>query len=134
VIFVDTGGWFASVVPTDRDHDAANRWLSANREPLVTSDYVVDETLTLLRARGHQARAVALGEHLFSGRLARIHYLSPDEIIATWDLFRRFDDKDWSFTDCSSKVVMERLNVTTAFAFDYHFRQFGSVEVVPSQP
>jgi uncharacterized protein len=107
VIFVDTGGWFASVVPTDRDHDAATRWLVTNCEPLVTSDYVVDEILTLLRARGHHARAVALGERLFTNQLARIHYLSAEEILATWEVFRSFADKEWSFTDCSSKVVME---------------------------
>jgi uncharacterized protein len=131
VIFVDTGGWFASIVPTDRDHQAAVRWLAANREPLVTSDYVVDEILTLLRARGHQARALVLGENLLTNQLARIHYLTVDEILATWEVFRDFSDKEWSFTDCSSKVVMERLGITTAFAFDHHFRQFGSIGVVP---
>jgi uncharacterized protein len=81
--------------------------------------------------RGHRARAIALGEALLSNQVAQIHYLSADEILATWDLFRRFADKDWSFTDCASKVVMERLGITTAFAFDQHFRQFGSVRVVP---
>ena len=132
MIFVDTGGWFASIVPTDRDHEAAVRWLATNREPLVTSDYVVDEVLTLLRARGYQTRAAALGERLFTNQLAQIHYLSIDDILATWDVFRRFADKAWSFTDCSSKVVMERLGITRAFAFDHHFRQFGSIEVVPT--
>ena len=131
MIFVDTGGWYASIVPTDRDHQAAVRWLATNHEPLVTSDYVVDEVLTLLRARGHQTRALVLGENLFSNRLARIHYLSVDEILATWELFRSFSDKAWSFTDCSSKVVMDRLGITTAFAFDHHFRQFESIQVVP---
>ena len=32
--------------------------------------------------------------------------------------------KDWSFTDCTSKVIMERLRMTHAFAFDSHFRLF----------
>lgn len=27
-----------------------------------------------------------------------------------------FDDKDWSFTDCTSKVVMEQLSIKVAFA------------------
>ncbi len=48
-----------------------------------------------------------------------------------WETFRQFSDKGRSFTDCSSKVVMERLGITQAFAFDQHFRQFGSVTVVP---
>lgn len=49
----------------------------------------------------------------------------------TWESFERFADKEWSCTDCSSKVVMERLGITRAFAFDQHLRQFGSITVVP---
>ncbi|MEO6391427.1 MAG: DNA-binding protein [Pyrinomonadaceae bacterium] len=52
MIFVDSGAWFASVVPSDPGHAAATHWLEVNNEPLITTDYVVDETLTLLRARG----------------------------------------------------------------------------------
>lgn len=132
MIFVDTGGWFASVVPTDRDHVVAARWLATNREPLLTSEYVVDEILTLLRVRGHHARAIAFGDALFSQQLALVHFLTVDDVQATWDIFRRYSDKKWSFTDCSSKVIMERYGITTAFAFDQHFRQFGSVDVVPA--
>ena len=39
---------------------------------------------------------------------------------------------DWSFTDCTSKTVMDSLGIRTAFAFDGHFREFGSIEVVPN--
>src|SRR5437899_2552668 len=108
MIFVDTGAWFASVVPTDQHHVDAVRWLATNRQPLVTSDYVVDETLTLLRMRGHASRASTLGEDLFSSRLAHIYYLTEEDVLATWRVFERYADKDWSFTDCSSRVVMER--------------------------
>ena len=51
MIFTDTGAWFASVVPDDEDHEKAVAWLAQNREPLLTTDYIVDETLTLLSAR-----------------------------------------------------------------------------------
>ncbi len=44
---------------------------------------------------------------------------------------RDYSDKEWSFTDCLSKVVMERLAIRTAFAFDQLFRQFGIVSVAP---
>ena len=47
------------------------------------------------------------------------------------DIFFQFADKNWSFTDCTSRVVMERLGIRRAFAFDDHFRQFGNVTVAP---
>jgi len=131
MIFVDTGAWFASVVPSDRDHEAAARWLSRNTQPLITTDYVVDETLTLLKARGQGLRALRLGEQFFHGALATVYYLTEADILRSWQLFRQFADKDWSFTDCTSKMLIEKLRLTQAFAFDHHFHQFGSIEVVP---
>jgi len=74
-----------------------------NSEPLLTTDYIIDETLTLLRER-----AIRMGEQFFGGALAKVYFLTEDDILATWEVFRKFSDKDWSFTDCSSKVVMER--------------------------
>jgi predicted nucleic acid-binding protein len=131
MIFVDTGAWFAAVMPTDPDHSAAVAWLAANREPLLTTDYVIDETLTLLLARGQKTRALTWGETAFDGKLATVHFLTPADIRDAWDVFRRFTDKGWSFTDCTSYVILARLGVSAAFSFDQHFRQFGITPVVP---
>jgi predicted nucleic acid-binding protein len=131
MIFVDTGAWFASAVPSDRDHAAAARWLSQNTQPLITTDYIVDETLTLLKARGQTLRAMILGEEFFRGMLATIYYLTEADIVLSWQTFRQFSDKERSFTDCTSKVVIDKLHLRQAFAFDHHFHQFGPIEVVP---
>ena len=131
MIFVDTGAWYASLVPTDPDHARAAEWLAANRSPLLTTDYVIDETLTLLRVRGERKRALLLGAKFFHDSLAEIHKITTSDLTLAWKTFEQFDDKQWSFTDCTSKVVMEQLGINVAFAFDHHFQQFGTVEVVP---
>jgi predicted nucleic acid-binding protein len=131
VIFADTSALFAYAIPNDGNHERARRWVRQNSIPLVTTDYVIDETLTLVRARAYSARAIQLGERLFSGRVARIYYLTEEDILASWEVFRSFQDKEWSFTDCTSKVIIEKLGLTEAFAFDHHFRQFGTVMTVP---
>jgi uncharacterized protein len=131
MIFVDTGAWYASTVPDDDNHQKAQEWLRANDQPLLTTDYVIDETLTLLKVRGHAPLALDLGVALFAGELADVVLVTEDDIQQAWQTFRQFHDKDWSFTDCTSKVVMERLRAAQAFSFDHHFRQFGSVGVVP---
>ena len=131
MIFVDTSAWFAAVVPSDSNYQAANTWIHQNTQPLLTTDYIVDETLTLLRARRETARSIALGKAFFSGQLARLYYLTEADIQLTWQVFSQFSDKEWSFTDCSSKVIIEKLKLTQAFSFDNHFRQFGSITVIP---
>ena len=131
MIFVDTGAWYASLVPTDPDHVTAVQWLATNHSPLLTTDYVIDETLTLLRARGEKKRALLLGTRFFHHDLAEIHKITATDLVLAWETFEQFDDKGWSFTDCTSKVVMEQGGIKVAFAFDHHFQQFGTVQVVP---
>jgi predicted nucleic acid-binding protein len=131
VIFVDTGAWFAAFVPNDADHAAADIWLEANTEPLVTTDYIVDELLTLLKMRGEYQRALEVGPLLLQGEIAYLEWVGQGDVRKAWTIFQQYQDKDWSFTDCISRVVIERLEIQTAFAFDDHFRQFGTVTVVP---
>jgi uncharacterized protein len=131
MIFVDTGAWFASVVPNDTDHHNAISWLATNSQPLITSDYVIDETLTLLKVRGESKRAINIGNAFFSNQLATVYYLTEEDIRLTWELFNQFSDKQWSFTDCSSKLLMQKLKILQAFSFDRHFRQFATVQVLP---
>lgn len=61
MIFVDTGAWYALLVNDDPDHQKARAWVAANRERLVLTDYILDETLTLLRARGQKKQAITFG-------------------------------------------------------------------------
>jgi predicted nucleic acid-binding protein len=131
VIFVDTSAWYAVSVPADPNYQAATAWINQNGEPLITTDYIIDETLTLFRSRGEHVRALRVGTEVFSGNRCQLCYLTPTVIAQAWVVFQQFKDKDWSFTDCTSKVVMEQLGITAAFAFDHHFHQFGSVVVVP---
>ena len=103
MIFVDTGAWYASLVPTDPDHARAAQWLGANHSPLVTTDYVIDETLTLLRVRGEKRRALLLSAEFFHHELAELHKITATDLDLAWKIFEQFDDKSWSFTDCTSK-------------------------------
>jgi predicted nucleic acid-binding protein len=130
-VFVDTSAWFNSIITAEANHLAAAKWLSRNKQPLLTTDFVLDETLTLLRARHEEMSALRLGTQLFGGEIAQLYHLTEDDVLAAWEVFRLYSDKEWSFTDCTSKVVIEKLGLTHAFAFDQHFRQFGSVAVVP---
>jgi uncharacterized protein len=131
MIFVDASAWFAVFSGRDANHPAAMSAIRSFREPLVTTDYVVDETLTILRARGENRRAVVFGRRVIDGQWAKIVRINDADFSDAWDVFQRFHDKQWSFTDCTCRVVIERLGIQRAFAFDEHFRQFGKVTMTP---
>ena len=90
MIFVDTGAWFAAFVPNELDHEAARGWLDGNTESLLTSDYVLDETLTLFRVRGEQSRAYILGEQILSESITTLHLVTMQEIHLAFEIFREF--------------------------------------------
>ena len=129
--FVDTGAWFAGFVPTDPDHDEAVRVLDEYAGDLVTSDYIIDELLTLLVARGERDQVVRVGRLLFDEEMAELEWVTRDDVLVGWKTMRTFRDKGWSFTDCVSRAQMLRLDITEAIAFDHHFNQFGTVAVLP---
>ena len=60
-----------------------------------------------------------------------VNKITTADLTLAWKVFEEFDDKNWSFTDCTSKVVMEQLGIEVAFAFDHHFHQYGTIRVVP---
>jgi len=137
VIFVDTGAWFAVAVKKDPDHNAAVRWLRRNRERLITTDYVLAETATLIRARDKTTRghrlAVRVASSLLRQESALLEKVTEGDLAVALDVFRKYSDHMFSFVDCTSFVVMGRLGITQAFAFDDHFDAYPGIRRVPRQ-
>ncbi len=129
MILVDSGAWYALSDPRDRGAVSAaaawNRVRAGEYGRAVTTDYVLDETYTLLRMR--------LGTHAVRGfrdRLARSEHLrvvrvGEREFEEALDVMIGHDDKRWSLTDCTSFVLMRQLSIGSAFSFDRNFREAG---------
>jgi uncharacterized protein len=54
--------------------------LRSSRERLVTTDYCVDETLTLLVARGEVRRALEAGRAFFEEDVTDLHVITRQQI------------------------------------------------------
>ena len=124
-ILVDTGAWYAYMDEDDPDHQRVAGVLEANYPCLLTTDFIADETLTLLRYRAGRQAAVRFGELLFSGQLCRLEYISKADQQKAWALFLKYHDHCFSFTDCTSFIVAQRLRVDTTVAIDRDFRAYG---------
>ncbi len=132
-LFVDTAGWMACADAADPAHGTARAFRDRALEAgqlLVTTDYVVDETLTLVRMRLGIAAAEAWWTQVEGS--SRVRHETIDNIRAekARSVFFRQRDKDYSFTDCTSFVVMKELRLKEALTTDRHFRQMG-FHVVP---
>jgi uncharacterized protein len=123
--FVDTSGWFAYINRKDPDHPAVRDAIRKLDGRLVTSTYVFDEVVTLCRYRLDHKTAVRVGGVLRDARVVDLVRITGEDELAAWDLFENRADKEYSFTDCTSFVLMRRLNLTTAIAADDDFETEG---------
>ncbi len=127
-VFVDTAGWIACADGADPAHvracGARDAALEAG-QALVTTDFVVDETLTLLRFRLGLNAAAAWWQQVDRSARLRWERVDSERFENARHLFFRYRDKDFSFTDCTSFVVMREIRLTHALTTDRHFRQMG---------
>lgn len=129
-LFVDTSAWYALYNDMDDYHRQTSAFLQelvGQRSWLFSSDYVFDETVTLLRARLGHKKAADFGQWIGQSELVKMLDVDHKVREAAWEMFVRYDDKDFSFTDCTSFVLMRQLRLTDAFALDDHFEQMGFV-------
>ncbi len=122
VTLVDTGAWYALADRSDRHHGAATEYYEtdADRQSLVTTDLIVGETFALLSSHLGRAGAVAFWAGLREAQIP-ILPITVSEIEASWHIAQAFPDQSFSFVDCTTFALMERLGVRDAFAFDSHF-------------
>lgn len=135
MFFVDTSALSALLLPEDRNHDFALGWLEKNRdEKFITTDYILDELYTVLLVRSKNKRWTIDTIYSFKNTdwIEKIVFVTQEDYYQAEQVFLNYVDKEWSFTDCICKVVMERLNINQIFAFDDHFNQFGTLSVFPN--
>jgi predicted nucleic acid-binding protein len=133
LLFVDTAGWMMLADGSDRRHlDARavrDAWLEGGGM-LVLTDYVVDETLTLLRMRLGPTAAETWWRQIEGTTRVQWEWIDPSRADKAREQFFRWKDKKLSFTDCTSFVVMRERRVKRVLTSDRYFEQAG-FEVVP---
>lgn len=126
--FVDTSGFYSLLVHKDRMHATATDYMAlAARDQgrFVTTDYVLDEAVTLLKARGHGELIAPLFDAIDNSSAMRIEWTTSERFDEARLFCVRHSDKAWSFTDCISFLVMQSLGLTAALTSDRHFAQAG---------
>lgn len=127
-VFLDTS-WFKGIIDEKDDFHSdavgALTLLESMQAKMVTTNFIIDETFTLVRKRRGEQKAKELYEWIknYGKQLKLVRVLAKDEK-RVWDWFW----KDWSklsYTDCTSFAVMERLGIARVATFDGHFAEAG---------
>lgn len=123
-VFMDTSAFCALTIPKDQHNVKAkslHKQLQGHQAIIYTSNYVLDEVYTLLKTRGSHRTAVKFMNQINESNLILLRITEEVEEDAK-GIFRRFEDKKLSFTDCTSFALINQFGIEAVFAFDEHFR------------
>jgi predicted nucleic acid-binding protein len=128
-LFVDTWGWLALADRSDAGHQAAARCYSERSRltgRIVTSNFVLDEFLTLLFSRRPFAEAAKFANAVLTSPFVAAELVSRERFDAAMQFRLKLSDKPKiSFTDLTSMVIMKELGITDVMTADSHFVQVG---------
>lgn len=134
LVLVDSSAFLSLEDPDERSHARARQALKdlvAGGARLLTTNFVFDETYTLLLTRLGRHRAVAWGTSFLDGRLVQLLRVEEDHEARAWEIILDFEDKAFSYTDATSFAVADSLGIEEAFSLDSHFREYGRLRVLP---
>lgn len=129
MIFIDTSGWIALLNKRDRLHtQAVKHYREIVKKKKITTDAVLIETFNAFS--NNKVRHLAV---LFIEQIEKSVDTGVIEIVNTSgelfkkgvNLFRLYNDKNWSLTDCISFSIMKEKKIKEAFTNDHHFIQAG---------
>jgi uncharacterized protein len=131
-LFIDTWGWVALGHRRDSKHQEVSelyRTLRVQKSHIYTSDYVLDETITLVFRREVYADALRFITGLLRSadqKLITVEQISAERFQEAWRLRQRFQDKPHiSFTDLTSMILMQERHIKQILTDDEHFEQVG---------
>jgi hypothetical protein len=126
--FVDTSGFYALLAKRDEMHERAARILrqaEQRRTTFVTTDYVLDETATLLLARGFGHLVDDFFQSILRSKACVVEWTSPEMFVRAAAFMAKHIDQGWSFTDCVSFQTMKARRLREALTKDEHFEKAG---------
>ena len=125
MIFLDTSAIYAWTDSADKNHQVAVQALQQiliSGEQLITHNYVLLETITLIQARLGVAAALKLIKDCAQ---FEIEWIDKDIHDLGTAALEKSAKRRISLVDQISFLTMRRRKLTTAFAFDPHFKAAG---------
>ena len=127
-VYLDSSLFKALVDQDDDFHPQAQKiWhsLLSGEFKLITSNYILDETYTLIRTKCglDKVRKLRIILSEYADKVSLMRVTVQDEAQA-WTWFWN-DWKHLSYTDCVSFALMKRLNLKRVATFDQHFSRAG---------
>ncbi len=132
IVFGDTSAIVAYFDRDDQRHNESKNIFNKivkERIKILITDYIFDECITTILSRVGHYEALKAGEFILSSNITKFVWLDESLKLKAWEYFKKHSDKCYSFTDCTSFMVMKELKIKHFFAFDDDFQRAGFIDV-----
>ena len=129
VIFVDTSVFYGFIDKDDNNHRTCVELFERvvkNKWELITTNFIVAETHALILSRLGRDKALEWLQAV-PGVIVKVTIEDEKKAIK---LIKQYSDKDFSYCDATSFVVINRLGINYAMSMDRHFRQYGKFTIL----
>jgi hypothetical protein len=128
--FVDSSAWIALAVQRDSRHAQARSFFRSiiDNTRLMTSNYVLGESLTFLTYRRWRRQAIELNSMIQAAtrtNLLTLEWVTPAVHDQAWEIYQQYDDQLFSFCDCTSFALCLSKGADFVFGFDRDFETVG---------
>lgn len=128
--FTDAFYFLALLNPRDAAHKWATEFTDDFAGSLMTTAWVLTEVADGLAAQHQRGLFVELRQELAANGNIVVVSCSDELWRAACELYRARPDKEWSLTDCTSFIVMQRDGIREALTSDHHFEQAGFIPLL----
>jgi len=132
-VFIDTAAWLALVNKNDEFHKKAKEVrenLLKEKVNFVTTNQIIIEVANTLSKSRFKKAVVKLTESIKKSKNINVIFIDEEIYTQAWERYKNRDDKEWSFTDCISFIIMEDEEIQRAFTTDHHFEQAGFTKLL----
>lgn len=121
-LFVDANFFCALYNDSDAHYSKAEVIATRlNDFRLITSNFVLLETYTVLSQRASKREAIAFGELLKKDSPYAIYWISKEFEEEVWKIFKSIRNKNFSYVDASILAVMKKEKISHLLSFDTGF-------------
>ena len=99
-LFLDTSALYAYFNNNDENHEKISSFLDSSSDAFYTSNYIVDELITLLRFRNKKLNISQIKpfiDDLFSEKFTSLLYVNSAIDRIAWAFMNKFKDHEFSF-------------------------------------
>lgn len=134
-LFVDTSGWASLFIHSQTYYPQAEKYFRLaiqKQQKIYTTNYVIAELVALLNSplRVSREKVFEIVDAIKTVSYVEVIHVDKEIDTLAWKLCKSRVDKAWSLVDCSSFIVMQKLDIQEALTTDQHFEQAGFIRLL----